>query len=94
MNNIEQALMEDIRESQSRTNRLRKQNAVALSEVTKVNGDRPQADHIRNDHFLVTFGPGDAGHPKNWSKGAKWAATLALSAQGFNRIMISTVRRN
>ncbi|KAF1823285.1 MFS general substrate transporter [Dissoconium aciculare CBS 342.82] len=39
----------------------------------------------------MRFPPGDPEDPKNWSAGVKWAATLALSAQGFNRIMISTI---
>ena len=45
-----------------------------------------------DEEFLVAFSPDDPEDPKNWSKAAKWSVTLALSATGFNRIMISTVR--
>jgi hypothetical protein len=54
-------------------------------------GTQGTADNDRDEVFLVTFGSGDPEDPKNWSIKAKWAITLALSAQGFNRIMISTV---
>ncbi|PPJ59727.1 hypothetical protein CBER1_10611 [Cercospora berteroae] len=48
-------------------------------------------DIERNDAFLVTFSSGDPADPKTWSTKTKWAATFALSIQGFNRIMISTI---
>lgn len=44
-----------------------------------------------HDAFLVTFGPNDPENPKNWSMKIKWGVTIALSATGFNRIMVSTV---
>ncbi|CAG8950927.1 hypothetical protein HYFRA_00003144 [Hymenoscyphus fraxineus] len=44
-----------------------------------------------SDSFLIFFGPDDREDPKNWSKGRKWGMTLAMSATGFNRIMISTM---
>jgi multidrug resistance protein len=43
------------------------------------------------DTSAIEFAPGDPEDPKNWPTRVKWAATLALSAQGFNRIMISTI---
>lgn len=62
-------------------------------------GDLEQANRVdaggsqpRNEAHLVIFAPGDTEDPKNWSKAMKWGVTLALSATGFNRIMISTVR--
>lgn len=48
-------------------------------------------DIERNNAFLVTFSSGDPEDPKNWPTKTRWAATFALSTQGFNRIMISTV---
>ncbi|KAL9091756.1 MAG: hypothetical protein Q9159_001271 [Coniocarpon cinnabarinum] len=46
---------------------------------------------VSDDAYLVTFNTGDAEDPKNWSKKMKWSVTLALSATGFNRIMVSTM---
>jgi len=51
-----------------------------------------EGKEIRDEAFLVTFSPGDPEDPRNWSKKMKWGVTSALSATGFNRIMVSTVR--
>lgn len=61
-------------------------------EQGKVNKDDVEGKEILDEAFLVTFSPDDSDDPKNWSKKIKWGVTLALSATGFNRIMISTVR--
>ena len=50
-----------------------------------------QGKEVRDEAFLVTFAPGDSENPKNWSKTMKWGVTAAISAMGFNRIMVSTV---
>ncbi|RDL41178.1 putative Synaptic vesicle transporter SVOP [Venustampulla echinocandica] len=44
-----------------------------------------------NEAFLVTFSPDDPENPQNWSKKTKWGVTAALTATGFNRIMLSTI---
>ena len=61
-------------------------------EQGKVNKDDVEGKETLDAAFLVTFSPDDPDDPKNWSKKIKWGVTLALSATGFNRIMISTVR--
>jgi hypothetical protein len=64
-------------------------NAQSLKHSEAVVADIQSAE---GNSSTVKFAPGDPEDPQNWSIGVKWAATLALSAQGFNRIMISTVR--
>ncbi|KAI9723890.1 MAG: MFS siderochrome iron transporter 1 [Chrysothrix sp. TS-e1954] len=54
------------------------------------NKDDPEGQGAQ-EAYLVTFHPGDSEDPKNWSRGLKWGVTLALSATGFNRIMVSTM---
>lgn len=75
----------------------------ALSETEKIAKDTTDLEKGRShkdategqidqdEAFLVTFIADDPGDPKNWSKKMKWGVTLALSATGFNRIMVSTV---
>lgn len=46
----------------------------------------------RSPEFLVLFRPDDQDNSLNWSTKFKWGVTGALSATGFNRIMISTVQ--
>ncbi len=68
-----------------------KENTVKDAEKCLAPGqDRDQSDGI----FLVTFDADDPENPKNWSNRMKWGVTAALSATGFNRIMVSTVRLN
>ncbi|KAF4629858.1 hypothetical protein G7Y89_g8292 [Cudoniella acicularis] len=57
----------------------------------KVNTNTAEVKEIRNEAFLVTFSADDPEDPKNWPKKIKWGVTLALSATGLNRIMISTM---
>ena len=58
----------------------------------KANEDRAaEGREARDEAFLVNFGPDDPEDPKNWSLKMKWGVTSALSATGFNRIMVSTV---
>lgn len=54
---------------------------------TQIQGSKSE----RDESFLVAFGPDDLENPKNWSNKVKWGVTFALSATGFNRIMVSTV---
>ncbi|SMQ45510.1 unnamed protein product [Zymoseptoria tritici ST99CH_3D7] len=49
------------------------------------------SSQIPSEDFLVRFAEGDSDDPRQWNRRTKWAATLTLSAQGFNRIMISTI---
>ncbi|RYO77472.1 hypothetical protein DL762_009245 [Monosporascus cannonballus] len=46
----------------------------------------------QSDPLLVAFDqPYDPENPLDWPTGRKWAVTDALSATGFNRIMVSTI---
>ncbi|KJX95857.1 MFS multidrug transporter like protein [Zymoseptoria brevis] len=65
--------------------------AHELPSLSTGTAKKPTAETQPEADFLVEFGPEDADDPRNWSRRVKWAATLALSAQGFNRIMISTI---
>lgn len=46
----------------------------------------------QEDAFFVTFSLDDPEDPKNWTKKMEWGVTSALSASGFNCIIVSTVR--
>lgn len=50
--------------------------------VETAGGELPAApSHPR--HTLVTFTPGDAGNPKNWSKAYKWYCTMVVALTCF-----------
>jgi multidrug resistance protein len=86
MADIEQAPTSILARYQDRIDIHEKQKADTSNEVVQ------ESHNIQDELLIFQFGPDDPEDPKNWSKRAKWAATLSLSAQGFNRIMISTVR--
>ncbi|CAG8972607.1 hypothetical protein HYALB_00005376 [Hymenoscyphus albidus] len=61
------------------------------SDTSAPGGEDYPKQESDSDTFLICFGPDDREDPKNWSKGRKRGMTLAMSATGFNRIMISTM---
>lgn len=63
------------------------EKATDVSKKSQIREDKDE----RDEAFLVTFGPDNPDNPLNWSKKIKWSVTGALSATGFNRIMVSTV---
>lgn len=70
-----------------------RQETVAMDDVIQLaEKDVDNSPEKSPTEFLVIFGPDDQDNPLNWSTRFKWGVTGALSATGFNRIMISTVR--
>ena len=64
--------------------------SIAPAQI-EMNSIQTQA-HKQDDPFLVAFAePYDPENPKDWPTGRKWAVTDAISATGFNRIMVSTI---
>lgn len=72
-------------------------NAIQVEEKGLAKGPYPHGTDSadkREESLLVAFDPDDPESPLNWSTKVKWGVTMAMSATGFNRIMVSTVCLN
>ena len=67
------------------------EKAVHCPQKSQIREGKDARKRDENEVFLVAFSPDDLENPQNWSKKTKVGVTAALSATGFNRIMLSTV---